>query len=103
MRSVIRGPGARAAALSVVAFLSATAGAAAAVPAQTRLFPAEPALVPVAVAAAFVLPAAVALIWGLLRRLMRQAGPVVSVSVAVLLAIAVAGYLNPDLLSRLKT
>lgn len=103
MRSVVTGFWTRAAAWSTAGLLVTAVSASAAQPAQMRLFPAEPALVPIAVAAAFVLPAALAAVWVLVRRLLRSVGPVISVCVGALLAVAVAGYLNPDLLTVLKT
>lgn len=61
-------------------------------------FPTEQALVPVAVGAAFALPALMALAYTLLCRLGRALGPLVGVSVLALATVAVVGYWQPGLL-----
>jgi hypothetical protein len=87
----------RALAGGLLASLAAT-GAAAAAP---LMFPAEQTMVPLAVAAAFALPALIAAVFALLRRTARALGPVIGIGVLAAAALAVAGYLNPGLLAAL--
>lgn len=70
-----------------------------ATPAAANGFPTNPAATAVAVGAAFVLPALIAGLFALLQRAYRALGPVLSTFACVLALLALAGYLQPGLLT----
>ncbi len=74
-------------------------GSAAAVP---LLLPMEQAFVPIAVAAAFVLPALIAVAFAGLAAMFRRVNPVLGLGVLAIAALAVVGYLNPGLIAALR-
>ena len=63
-------------------------------------FPAEQALVPVMVGAAFALPALVALVWSTAGRIWNRLGPGLAIGLLVLVALAAIAILQPSLLPR---
>ena len=67
-----------------------------------RIFPVQSSLVPMVVAAAFILPAAMAGVLSLLRRAGRSIGPVLGLGLGVVAAAAYAAYANPNLLAALR-
>lgn len=70
--------------------------------AMPQIFPVKPNLVPILVAATFILPAAAAGVLSVLRRAGRAMGPVVSVGVLVVVAAALAVYADPLLIASLR-
>ncbi len=93
--------------LAPVLALAATAGLAHAEALTTfaglpRVFPVQSGLVPMVVAAAFILPAAIAGVFSLLRRVGRLVGPVMGLGLATAVAAAYAAYADPNLLVALR-
>lgn len=78
------------------------AGGTEALAAPPQLFPVQPHLVPVVVAAAFILPAAMAGFLSVMRRLGRAGGAVLGAGLLVVALAAVAAYVQPDLLLALR-
>jgi hypothetical protein len=78
---------------------STLCGPAAAAP---LLLPMDQAFVPIAVAAAFILPALIALVFAGLSGALRRLGPAAGVGMLVIVALALLGYLNPGLISALR-
>ncbi len=66
------------------------------------MFPTDQALVPVAVAGAFVFPALVAAVFAGFGRLWRNSRTLAGLVSLAILGLAVAGYLNPALLAALR-
>lgn len=67
-----------------------------------QVFPVKPSLVPMVVAATFILPAAVAGMTSLVRRAGRAMGPLASVGVLAIVAAALVVYGDPRLLASLR-
>ncbi len=67
-----------------------------------QVFPVQSSLVPVVVAAAFILPAAIAGVLSLLRRAGRAMGPVAGLGVVVAVAAAFAAYADPTLIAAFR-
>lgn len=70
--------------------------------AEPHVFPTSQALVPVAVAGAFVLPALVAALFAGLGRLARRPKALLGIGALGVGGLVLAGYLNPDLLAALR-
>lgn len=70
--------------------------------AGAQVFPVKPALVPMVVAAAFVLPAGAAGVWSVLRRSTGRVGTLASVAVFAIAAIGILAYANPELISVVR-
>lgn len=66
------------------------------------VFPTNQTMVPVAVAAAFVLPALFAALYVLVRRILRALGPIGTIGMLVIVTLALTGYLNPGLIEALR-
>lgn len=66
------------------------------------MFPTDQALVPVAVAGAFVLPALVAAVFAGFGRLWRRPRAMLGFAGLAIAGVVVAGYLNPGLLAALR-
>lgn len=82
--------------------LQAESAALAAITGLPQLFPVQSSLVPVVVAAAFILPAAVAGVLSVLRRATHALGPVLGLGLIVAGAAAVAVYADPTLIAALR-
>ena len=67
-----------------------------------QVFPVQSSLVPVVVAAAFILPAAIAGVLSLLRRAGRSMGPVLGLGLVVAGAAAYAAYADPNFIAALR-
>lgn len=86
----------------VVALALGFAGSTGALAAPAQLFPVQPHLVPVVVAAAFILPAAMAGFLSVMRRLGRAGGAMLGAGL-IMAALAVgATYVQPSLLAALR-
>ena len=70
--------------------------------ASGQLFPVKPSLVPMVVAAAFVMPALMAAVWSVVKRWSRQVHPVLGVGVLATLVAVVLAVSRPELLSALR-
>lgn len=70
--------------------------------AEPHVFPTSQALVPVAVAGAFVLPALVAALFAGLGRLARRPKALLGLGAVGIAGLVLAGYLNPELLAALR-
>ena len=73
-----------------------------AVAADAQLFPVHSSLVPVVVAAVFVLPALMAASMSVMRRAARSAGPVLGIGLLVVAAAAVVVLVRPELLASIR-
>ena len=67
------------------------------------MFPTDQTLIPLAVAGAFAFPALLAAFIGWFRRLLSEGRLAVGVGVLAVMALAVVGLLNPELLLALRT
>ncbi|MFM9938374.1 MAG: hypothetical protein ACKVP7_02610 [Hyphomicrobiaceae bacterium] len=90
--------------LGRILVLVALAGVVGAGPAHAvpLMFPADQALVPVAVAGAFALPALLAALFASLRGLLRSVRWMISLALIAAVAAAVFGYLNPEILPTFR-
>lgn len=70
--------------------------------AGSQVFPAQPHLVPLVVAAVFVLPAAIAGIMSGFHRLWRRPSPTLWISLLSTAVIVAFAYMQPQLLSAIK-
>lgn len=70
-----------------------------AVAASVQLFPVKPSLVPVVVAAAFILPAFIASLMSVLRRAGLVLGSVLGFGLLAVMAMVVTAYLDPNLVA----
>lgn len=98
----MQGVGCRARVVSALGLWVALAAMAGPAWAGPQLFPADQALVPVAVAGAFAFPALVAALYSGLRRIAGGIGAVVGLGVMAVLGLALAGFLNPELMPSLR-